>query len=424
MDNERPQAYVGVDWATESHEVCVVDESGEVLARRTVPHSGAGLDDLCRWLLGPATGAPESVWVAIEVPHGPVVEILLERGFTVFSINPKQLDRFRDRFTVAGAKDDRLDALVLADSLRTDTRHFRRLEVDDATVIELREWSRMAEELKQERVRLCNRVREQLRRYFPQFLALNDDVAADWVLDLWERLPSPARAKRVHEGTVAKILKSRRIRKVSAAEILAKLREPPLKVAAGTLEAATAHIKQLVPRLRLVNTQFHQCERQLDRLLDALSHGASPLEESDHLQRAEQRDVVILRSLPGIGRTNLATLLAEASQPLKARQYHILRALSGVAPVTRRSGKRWTVTRRQACHPRLREALYHWARVAVQCDPVSRQAYAALRQRGHTHGRAIRGVGDRLLNVACAMLRSGTLYDPTLRRAYASAVAA
>ena len=121
---------------------------------------------------------------------------------------------------------------------------------------------------------------------------------------------------------------------------------------------------------------------------------------------------MILSSLPGVGRIVLATLLAEAYQPLQRRDYQALRCLCGVAPVTRRSGKSKIVVRRLAAHHRLQDALYHWARVAVQRDPLSAAKYAALRSRGHGHARALRSVADRLLAVACAMLRNQTLYDP------------
>src|SRR5204862_494649 len=133
--------------------------------------------------------APGQIAVAIETPHGPVVETLLDHAFQVFAINPKQLDRFRDRFTVAGAKDDSRDARVLGSALRTDRQAFRRLVVDDPLVIELREWSRMADELQQERTRLANRVRQQLWRYYPQAVELTDDVADDWFLALWQPPP-------------------------------------------------------------------------------------------------------------------------------------------------------------------------------------------------------------------------------------------
>src|SRR5690606_5486675 len=111
--------YAGIDWATRAHEVAVIDEHGDGIAARSVANSGAGLAELVDWLTDLA-GEPGKVQVAIEVPHGAVVETLLERGIAVFACNPKQLDRFRDRFSVPGAKDDSLDALVLANSLRTD----------------------------------------------------------------------------------------------------------------------------------------------------------------------------------------------------------------------------------------------------------------------------------------------------------------
>src|SRR5947209_13166946 len=110
----------------------------------------------CDWLIARTGATPEVIGVAIEMTQGPVVEALLERGFRAHAINPKQLDRFRDRFTVAGAKDDRRDAHVLADSLRTDRHAFRRLSVDDPVIVELREWSRMTDDLQRERSRLAN----------------------------------------------------------------------------------------------------------------------------------------------------------------------------------------------------------------------------------------------------------------------------
>src|SRR5262245_61575289 len=112
-------------------------------------HGGTGFSDMIAWLLKTSGGEPGEIHVAIETPHGPIVEALLERGFNVYSINPKQLERFRDRFTVAGAKDDSRDAHVLGHSLRTDRHAFRRLAADDPRVIELRAWSRMHDELQQ-----------------------------------------------------------------------------------------------------------------------------------------------------------------------------------------------------------------------------------------------------------------------------------
>ena len=125
--------------------------------------------NLSRVLLSFAQGVAAAVGVAIETPRGPVVESLMERGFAVHSVNPKQLDRFRDRSSPAGAKDDRRDAQVLASALRTDPHCLRLLESTDPTIVELREWSRLSEDLTRERVRLANRMRDQPWRYYPQF---------------------------------------------------------------------------------------------------------------------------------------------------------------------------------------------------------------------------------------------------------------
>ena len=220
------ECFAGIDWATEAHQVCLVDRAGVILGERSFAHSGAGLADLCDWLVATGGAQPAAIAAAIEVPHGAVVDTLLERGFAAFSINPKQLDRFRDRFTVAGAKDDRRDALVLGDSLRTDRHCFRRLETGAPALVELREWSRMAEELGQERVRLANRLREQLRRYYPQALEVSDDVAADWFLDLWARVPTPEKTRRARESGIAKLLGARRIRKIDAAIVASCARSP------------------------------------------------------------------------------------------------------------------------------------------------------------------------------------------------------
>jgi transposase len=242
-----------------------------------------------------------------------VVDALLDRGFAVHAINPKQLERLRDRSSVAGAKDDRRDARVAAAGLRTDPQLFRRVAVGDPAVVELREWSRLAEELQQERVRLANR-------------------------------------------------------------------------------------------------EFRQAGRKLDELCAAMTR--SGMTQSEGTAGGGSRDAAILASLPGVGRSTLAALLAEAAGPLARRDRAALRTLSGVAPVTKRSGKSHVVVMRHAAQARLRQAVFHWARMAVQKDPRSRSRYEALRARGHSCGRALRGVADRLLGVACVLLRRRVPFDP------------
>jgi transposase len=404
MAEDTGRWFAGVDWGSEWHQVCLLDGAGAIVGERAFRHGGAGLTALCDWLVSLA-GDAGAVAVAIEVPHGPVVDALLERGFAVHAINPKQLDRLRDRSSVAGAKDDRRDARVAAAGLRTDPHLFRRVAVGDPVTVELREWSRLAEELQQERVRLANRIRQQLWRYYPQLLELSDDLAAEWVLALWTMAPTPAKAARLRETAIAGLLRQHRIRRIDAQAALGILRQPAIRVAAGVAEAAVLHLRSLVARLRLANREFRRAEHKLDELCAELMRAEAVADGGPH-------DAAILASLPGVGRSTLAALLTEAAGPLARRDYAALRTLSGVAPVTKRSGKSCVVVMRYAAQARLRQAVFHWARVAVLHDPRSRSRYEALRARGHSYGRALRGVADRLLGVACVLLRRRVPFEP------------
>jgi transposase len=405
------ELYVGIDWATQGHHVTLVDPSGRRREERHVLHSGAALTELVEYLTH-LVSAPPRIAVALEVPRGAIVDVLLERGCHVFALNPKQLDRFRDRYTVAGAKDDRRDAFVLGAALRTDPGAFRRLEIEAPLVIQLREMSRLHGDLVEEHGRLTNRLREQLWRFYPQALAHCPAANEPWLWELLTLAPTPSHARRLTRSALAALLARHRIRRRAATEVHAALQTPALPVAPGTVEAASEHVGLLLPRLALVHDQRTRCERRLDALLAA----AAAASEADRL---EHRDVTILRSLPGVGRVVAATMLAEASRPLAARDYQTLRAHAGVAPVTRQSGKGRQVLMRRSCNPRLRAALFHWARNSIRLDRSCRTQYDRLRQR-HGHARALRSVADRLLGVLIAMLTTRTLYDPQRRRVVAA----
>jgi transposase len=405
--------FVGIDWGAEAHQVYALDGDVKTVGETVVQHSGSGLVAFVDWLTKLSGGSPATVAVAIETPRGALVSTLVERGFCVFAVNPKQLDRFRDRHTVAGAKDDRRDAFVLADSVRTDPQCFRRVRLDDPLIIQLREVGRADDDLGHDLRRLSNRLREQLHRYFPQVLQLSPAADEPWVWALLDVVSSPADAVRLKPRAVDKLLREHRIRRVDGQHVVTTLQATALTTAPGVVEAARAHVALLLPRLRLVRDQRKQCAAEMDRLLDELA--AAPLSAPAPEGKTEHRDVTILRSLPGVGRIVGATVLAEAAGALADRDYNALRAHAGVAPVThasgKRSGKRSTVIMRRSCNGRLRNALYHWARVASQCDAASHRYYDQLRARGHAHGRALRSVADRLLRILIAILKSRELYD-------------
>src|SRR5674536_128512 len=161
----------GVDWAKDDHVVAVVDSTGTAIDRFTVPHTGTGLAELTRHLA--QAGCAE---VAIERPDGPVVAELLEAGLTVVVISPNQLNNLRSRYGSAGNKDDRFDAYVLADTLRTDRARLRPLVPDSPATVTLRGTCRARQDLVGHRVALANQLRAHLQTALPAAVGLFADL--------------------------------------------------------------------------------------------------------------------------------------------------------------------------------------------------------------------------------------------------------
>jgi transposase len=234
-------------------------------------------------------------------------------------------------------------------------------------------------------------------------LQLCSAADAPWLWDLIDLVPTPAHAALLSEEHVQRVLKAHRIRRVTGKDVLTCLQMQALPVAPGAAEAAQAHCQLLLPCLRVLAEQLQACSQQVSALLSTLAEEPGDGEGPS--------DVAIVLSLPGVGRKITAWLFAEAAQPLAERDYQMLRTHSGVAPVTKQSGKRRLVVMRRGCNPRLRHALYHMARVAMQRDAYFNSVYTTLRAKGQRHGQALRTIGDRLLRILVAMLRHRTCYD-------------
>ena len=405
---------MGIDWGRQRHQACVMDADGKVLGNQSFVHSGDGLTQLVQWCLQLTASTPSAVRVGIETPHGAVVTTLLSDGFEVYSINPLQSNRFRDRHSPVGAKDDRRDAWVLADALRTDVDAFRQLSPKDELQSRLFQWLRDYNQLVDMRIQLSNRIGDLLCEYYPQFLQVSNTLTAQWVLVLWQRAPNPQKAKRIRLSNVETLLRHHRVRAKSAEQILDILRQPALLVSAAEVDSKTESVKIWVEMLEAIQPKIKLIEKKMDRCLQQLDQAdmtAAASEPNSQPQTSRPSDAAIIQSMPGAGRIVTVTLLAKADDALKARNHDALRCQCGVAPVTKRSGKIYRVQRRQAADRQLSEAVYHWARVAIQHDPISRSKYQNLRQKGHRHARALRTVADRLLMVLCAMLRDGTLFQ-------------
>ncbi len=409
MDNDKTLFFAGIDWGRGFHQVCVIDQEGSVVGEKSFRHTGAGLFEMAQWVMKVSGSKARNIAAAIEVNHGPVVESLLEQGYRVYSVNPRQLDRFRDRFCVSGAKDDRRDALVLASALRTDRGHFRRLEPQDPDIIILRELNRTREELVGERTRLVNRFRGLLWRYYPQFGELIGNTVRPWHLELWEFMPCPDSAKRKRGSTVAVLLKRNRVRRIDAKRVLEVLRCEKININKATEESCVAHIRSVAQRMKVIDRQLVETKDSMRKVIETMN---SKLKT----EGGRPTDIEILRSIPGVGDVVLVTLLAEAWDLIRRRDREALRCLGGTAPVTRQSGKSKQVVRRRAVCRSLSDALHVLGGIAAIHDPVSRARYQSLRARGLGYCRSVRTVCDRLLLVACAILEKGELFDKEFKK--------
>ncbi len=275
-------------------------------------------------------------------------------------------------------------------------------------MIRLRELSRFQDELKIELRRVTNCLWQQLHRYYPQMLAISPAADDRLMWDLLEAAPTPAEGRKMSSLRVQRILKAHRIRKLSVDEVHAALRTAPLVLAPGAAEAASEHVQFLLPQVKLLEEQLREVSNRIKNLLNAMIEVNAETNQSPC-------DAGLVLSIPGIGPAVAAALLTEASRPIRERDYDSLRCYAGTAPVTRQSGKRKTVGMRQACSPRLRNAVFYWATSSLCCDSRSRRHYDSLRAAGHQHPRALRGLADRLLGVLIALLKTKKPFDRARR---------
>jgi transposase len=399
--------YVGIDQGTE-HEAVMLSAGGEVLGQRRVPHSGEGIVELLAWVRERCAGEWAGVAVATESPHGAVVEAFLAAGAAVWAINPKQLERFRDRTSAAGAKDDRRDAWVAATALRTDRHCYRQVEESTELVVELRELGRLRERLGEQLRRASQQLRARLFEIWPELLELCPGADEPWLWALLEKAPSPSEGRRLSRQALQTLLRQHRIRRLPAATLHQQLQRQPVPASAARVAATRYESELLVAQLRLLRQQCKDCERRLTQRLKAAV--AAEKKSAGAEGGAPAGDVEILLSWPGLGVLVATTLIGEAAHLL--RDYQRLRLVAGVAPVTKRSGKSSIILRRLSYNRRLQNAVHYWIGNALKKDAHLRARYRQLRAHGHGYAHALRQLGDASLRALAAALQAHTLYQP------------
>jgi transposase len=412
---EQYKFFLGVDWGTQVHELCLQAQGDPKLQRQRFEHTPHYLGQMLVWIAQRIGGRWNALAVAIERPHGLVVQLLLARRAAVFAINPKKLDRFRERYNVAGAKSDDLDAAVLLDTLQKDSYAYNQVVIQQPQQLMLRELTHTLEDVEVDLQRQCNRLWDMLVGYYPALLALTGGADEAWLWDLLGLAPTPAQGAALNQEELAALLRRHHIRRIKPEQLKQCLGQPALDLAPGYVEAQAERTLILARCAQNLEAQARGLQRRIEQTLGEIARAEATAVEQAPEQGAQRSptDYEIIDSLVGCGPKTMATLYSEALEPLRQRNYHQLRSLVGAAPVTERSGKHYSVRMRYACNSRLRRAMHHAANIAWQKVGYWGEMYAALRRRGKSHGRALRGLVDRMLKVLVSMLRHHTLFDPT-----------
>jgi transposase len=390
--------FVGDDWAEDHHDIEVQDGQGRVLARARLPEGIAGitrLHALTGQFAGPDT-EPGEVTVGIETDRGLWVTALSAAGYAVYAINPRQVARYRERHGTSGAKSDKADAHTMAGMVRADARQLRPVAGDSPEAEAIKVAARAHQTMIWERTRQVQRLRHQLREYFPAALEAFGELDAPDALDLLAKAPDPARAARLTRAQVAAALKRARRRDVAGktGAILAALRGEQLRQPEPLAEAYAAAVRSLTVIIAALNGEIATMERQVT----ACFRG--------------HPDAAIYLSQPGIGEILGARQLGEfGDDPHRYASAKARKNYAATSPVTRQSGKKKTVMARFIRNDRLADAVHRQAQSALRASPGARAFYDELRDRGLDHDAALRALSNRLVGILHGCLKTRTLYD-------------
>jgi transposase len=392
-----PRYYLGVDWGDRVHQLYGGDENGTKVIEMKLQESPEGLAELGRWL-DQSRAQDVEVWAAIEKPHGRIVDFLLDHGVVVYPVNPKVLDRARDRFRMSQSKSDPFDAWVLSEFLRTDHAHLRPLAPNSEQAQELKMLTRDQQRMVRHKTRLLNQLKITLKEYYPRAVDVFTDLESRVAVDFLKQYSTPTALSKLSRKQWSRFAQQHpHLGQARSTKLWEELKKPQLMV--------PDHVVRAKAQL-------------LEVLLDQLEASLRAVEKySDKVERffASTPAARLVEKLPG-GKsgTLLPALWAELGDaPDRWQSFKHLQAEAGAVPVTRSSGKSHIVEFRFACNKPLRYALYWFAFISINRSEWAKAFYRDQRARGHSHPQALRALGAKWLKIIFVMWRDHKPYDET-----------
>jgi transposase len=387
--------YMGVDWGDRLHQVYVGDQEGKKMREMKLQESPQGLAEIGRWLDEKRAEGFE-LWAAIEKPAGRIVDFLLDHGVEVYPVNPKAVDRVRDRYRMSGSKSDAFDAYVLAEFLRTDQAHLRALRPSSEKAQELKMLSRDQRRVVRHKTRFLNQLTTTLKEYYARPLEVFDDLEAEIALDFLKQYPTPAHLSALTRKQFNRFAtKQHHLSKQRCEELWEKLNKPQLAVPEHVVRAKAQLVEVLIEQLRAAIKAVKIYNHKVESFF-----ASSPAAQ-------------FAKTLPG-GKsgTLVAAIWAELGDAQgRWESSRHLQAEAGAVPVTKASGKSRVVHFRFACNKHLRYTMYWFSFVSLNHSEWAKLYYRGQRDKGHSHHQALRALGAKWLKIIFVMWRDHKPYD-------------
>ena len=384
--------YIGIDWADDHHDVFITDDSGVKLEAFTISHTAEGIYSL-RDKLRKLTLSKEQILIGLETPKNLVVSSLLDEGYTVYSFNPKSVDRYRDRYRVSGARDDSFDAMVIANILRTDRHQFRPILPDSDLIRELKILTHDQQRLIRLKTKLVNQIKACLKDYYPIALQFFSDIDQEITIDFLLKYPKP---QAISLEKLETFFKEHHYPKVEqkANQIHNKLSAPQIFVEEFVIRAKSRLLISLLTQLRTLMEQIDEYQEEINKLFQ------------------QHPDKEIFKSLPGSGEKNAPRLLAEmGDNKERYTQAKDIQCEAGTAPITNKSGKTEIVMMRFACRKLFRNIMYQFSFSSLQSSTWARNFYDSQRTKGKTHSQALRALGNKWLKIIFHLWKNQVTYN-------------
>lgn len=387
------ELFVGIDWAQDKHEICVLDTNGNVKASFQVEHTHEGLKLLCDKLRELAQGDLAKIGCALETNRGLLVNTLLEEGFNVYHINPREVD---NRRKTSGAKTDRIDAKILAKILRSDYQDLKKFEPDNEVITELRQLTRDQNRLIQMHTSLIQQLRDCLLEYYPGFLTVFPDLSSETPLLFLKAFSTIQDALQADISQLAIFFKENRVRcpNETASRVYIELHKPQLEARPAIIRAKSRLALGLIEQILVLNKQIKNYDREIERVFK--SHSDSQIFTS--LNRAGKRLAPRLLAEWGDNRDRFSS----------AKE---VQALAGTSPTPYQSGKLSWPHFRWSCVKDFRYVMHLYAWQSTFSESWALAYYQQKRLQGKKHHEAVRLLANIWVRIIFAMWQNHEPYN-------------